>query len=156
VLAEYLVGGLSRSRVRLLAARVLAADQVADGGTFVDTFRLLHRGHGFSTQTAFQIAMRVHRGGGFMKDQVYLKGLARLLRYLADDGALTPLYVGKVGLDHVKDIEELLWRRVLQPPALEPRYLETSGSQEKLKALREGASVLDLVPKEEEWTSVSS
>jgi uncharacterized protein (TIGR02421 family) len=156
VMAEYLVGGLSHGRLRLLAARVLASDWCADRGTFVDTFRLLHREYGFTPHTAFQIAMRVHRGGGFVKDQVYLKGLARLLRYLETDGALQPLWVGKIGLDHVKAVEELLWRDVLRQPALEPRYLETSDARRKLESLHGGVSVLDLVSKEEEWRSASS
>lgn len=155
VLAEFLVGSLGPHRLRLLAARVLAADCCARGATFVDTFRFLSGEHGFRPRTAFQVAMRVHRGGGHVKDQVYLKGLARLLRYLAADGALQPLYVGKVGMDHVKTVEELLWRDVLEPPALEPRFLHTSTARRKLKALRKGVSVLDLVPKEEEWRSAS-
>src|SRR5690606_7710937 len=41
VLSEYLVGGLDRLRMRLLAARVIAAHSVEEGATFIDTFRLL-------------------------------------------------------------------------------------------------------------------
>jgi uncharacterized protein (TIGR02421 family) len=156
VLAEFLVGGLSHARLRLLAARVLVSDRCMRGATFVDAFRMLHREHGFSPRTAFQVTMRVYRGGGFVKDQLYLKGLAQLLRYLGADGALRPLWVGKIGFDHVPVVEELLWRGVLEPPRLKPRYLEMNGAREKLESLRKGISVLDLISKEEEWRSASS
>ena len=56
VLAEYLVGGLTRPRLRLLAARVLAAQSVTDGASFVDCFRQLE-GQGFDQRTAFGIAV---------------------------------------------------------------------------------------------------
>src|SRR5690606_5401676 len=48
VLAEYLAGGLDRTRMRLLAARVIAARSVEDGASFVDTFRLLCDEHGYT------------------------------------------------------------------------------------------------------------
>ena len=38
VLAEYLVGGLSRFRMRVLAARVVGAHLMLDGASFIDTF----------------------------------------------------------------------------------------------------------------------
>ncbi len=75
MLAEYLVGGLSRPRLRLLAARVLATRHMIDGATFVDTFRELDGLYGFDRRTAFTIAMRIYRGGGLTKDAVYLRGL---------------------------------------------------------------------------------
>jgi uncharacterized protein (TIGR02421 family) len=148
VVAEYLVGGLSRTRLRLLAARVLACALCTDGTGFLDTFRVLHGEHGFSARTAYQVTMRVYRGGGFVKDHLYLKGLARLLHYLGSGGSLEPLWVGKFGFDHVPIIEELLWRGVLKPPSLKPRYLDMDGPRQRLEPLRTGVSVLDLISKE--------
>jgi hypothetical protein len=43
VLAEYLADGLDASRMRVLAARVVAAHSVEHGATFTDTFRMLTR-----------------------------------------------------------------------------------------------------------------
>ncbi len=88
VLAEYLVGGLSRPRLRLLAARVVAAAHMIDGATFVETFRELDRTHGFSQRTAFVVTMRTYRGGGLTKDAVYLRGLRQILDYLGNGGRL--------------------------------------------------------------------
>src|SRR5690606_3852898 len=42
ILAEFLVGGLTRNRLRTLAGRVLAVNAVVQGASFVETFRLLH------------------------------------------------------------------------------------------------------------------
>ncbi len=96
VLAEYLVGGLTESRLRTLAARVVAAAAVSGGSEFVDTFRLLNDGYGVPAPGAFQVATRVHRGGGFVKDAVYLRGLQRVVEYLGDGGRLDTLLVGKI------------------------------------------------------------
>ena len=145
VLSEYLVGGFSRPRLRLLAARVLAVHRMVEGADFVEVFRELDRAHDFAQRTAFTIAMRVFRGGGLTKDAVYLRGLVGLLRYLREGGALEPLLVGKLGAEHIPIIEELQWRKVLVPPPLRPRYLEDAGAAERLASIRNGVTVLDLV-----------
>src|SRR5690606_17407786 len=84
VLSEHLVDGLDTSRLRLLAARVVAVRSVIDGADFVETYRLLAEEHDVDPTTAFTVAMRVHRGGGLTKDAVYLRGLVRLLGYLGE------------------------------------------------------------------------
>lgn len=145
VLSEYLVGGFSRPRLRLLAARALAVHRMVEGADFVEVFRELDRAHDFAQRTAFTIAMRVFRGGGLTKDLVYLRGLVGVLAYLREGGALEPLLVGKLGPDHVPIIEELQWRKVLVPPPLRPRYLDNAGAVRRLADLRRGVSVLDLV-----------
>lgn len=145
VLAEYLVGGLSSSRLRLLAARVVAVDRLVRGASFVDVFRELRHTHGFGRQTAFTVTMRVYRGGGFTKDAVYLRGLRNLLDYLKEGGATEPLFVGKINFPHVPLIQELQWRQTLQPAPLLPRYLSSAQAPERLERLRNGLSVLDLI-----------
>ena len=145
VLAEYLVGGLSRPRLRTLAGRVLAVDSLVRGADFVETFRLLVKEHGFAHAQAFTIAMRVHRGGGLTKDLVYLRGLLELLDHLAAGGELEILLLGKFALRQVPWIEELRWRRVLHPPVLRPAYLETAACRECLCKLRQGLDLKRLV-----------
>jgi uncharacterized protein (TIGR02421 family) len=145
VLSEYLVGGFSRPRVRLLAARALAVRRMVEGADFVEVFRELDRAYDFAQRTAFTVAMRVFRGGGLTKDAAYLRGLVDLLTYLREGGALEPLLLGKLGADHVPIIEELQWRKVLVPPPLRPRYLDDPEAAQRLADVRNGASVLDLV-----------
>jgi uncharacterized protein (TIGR02421 family) len=145
VLAEYLVGGLSRPRIRLLAGRVVAVRAMLDGASFVETFRMLAREHRFDQRTAFLATMRVYRGGGLTKDAVYLRGLCELLDYLAGGGELEPLYVGKIAVDHVPIIQELRYREVLKPPPLRPRYLEAPGAAERLERARVGLTLLQVI-----------
>src|SRR4029078_535897 len=145
VLAEYLVGGLSRSRLRVLAARVVGAHHMLNGASFIDTFRTLDRNYEFSQRTAYTVAMRLYRGGGFTKDAVYLRGLFQILRYWREGGELEPLFIRKVASAHLPMIPELTMRAIIKPPALRPRYLETAGAQKKLERLRGGLKVLELV-----------
>lgn len=145
VFAEYLVGGLTRRRIRLLAARVHAVRRVVEGADFMETFTELDRTYDFDRKTAFGITVRVFRGGGLTKDAVYLQGLVDLLAYLKDGGKIEPLLVGKMALEHIPLIEELLWRQVLKPPPLRPRYLDFPEAAERLDRARAGMSVLDLV-----------
>ena len=145
VLAEHLVGGLSPTRMRLLAGRVLAAHCLIAGASFVETFRELHEGFGFNQRTAFTATIRIYRGGGFIKDAVYLRGLVKLLHYLEKDGELEPLFVGKIATDHIPIIRELQYRHVLQPAPLRPRYMENSHISEKLIHLKKGLTPLNLI-----------
>jgi uncharacterized protein (TIGR02421 family) len=145
VLAEYLVGGLSRQRMRILAARVVAAHHMLEGAPFIDTFRVLNRNLVFSQRTAYTIAMRTYRGGGLTKDAVYLRGLLQILRYLREGGDLEPLFVGKVASAHLPLIAELRARGVIQPPILRPRYLENPKALLRLERLRAGRKLLELL-----------
>jgi len=145
VLAEYLCGELLASRLRLLAGRVLAVDMITTGADFVECFKNLQQDLGFAHRTAFEISMRVYRGGGYTKDLVYLRGLSQLLRYLKEGHALEPLYLGKISHDYLDFIEELQWREILKKPCLRPRYLNTEAIHDRLKDLRKGLSVLDLI-----------
>ncbi len=145
VFAEYLVGGLSSSRMRLLGGRVVAADAVIGGAQFQDTFRLLRAEHGFTPGTAFRVAERVHQGGGYTRDLIYLRGLFRLLEYLANGGALEPLYVGKMAQGHIDAIRELRDRGVLGDPPLTPRFLLEEGAARRLERAKQGLRPVDLV-----------
>ena len=145
VLAEYLVGGLSRPRLRLLAARVLATRHMIDGATFVDTYRQLESLYGFDRRTAFTVAMRIYRGGGLTKDAVYLRGLCQMLKYLGNNGEFGTLLVGKIASDHISIVRELQWRKVLREPPLTPRYMEMPEALARLQDVRGGMTTLDLI-----------
>ncbi len=144
VLAEYLAGGLSRPRLRLLAGRVVAARYLLGGATFGECFGELWRTHGFSRRTAFGMTVRTYRGGGLTKDAVYLRGLRQALAHFAGGGELEPLLVGKIAARHVPLIRELQWRGVLRPAPIRPRYLDDPMAQARLERLRGGLSVLEL------------
>ena len=144
VLAEYLTGGLDPRRLRVLAARVVAVGHMLDGAGFLDIFELLRAEHQMPARTAWSIAIRVVVGGGSVKDAIYLRGITRILEALAEGSSLDVLFVGKLALDHIPLIQDLLDREVLQPPWVRPRWLDVPGAQDRLDRLREGASVIDL------------
>jgi uncharacterized protein (TIGR02421 family) len=145
VFAEYLAGGLTVVRMRTLAARVVAADALIRGASFVEVFRLLQERHELGVRLSWQVTMRVFRGGGFVKDAVYLRGLQSVLDYLAEGGHLETLLVGKLATDHAPVIEELQRRRVLNPSPLRPAYLDDPDGQARLDKARLGLTLEDLV-----------
>ncbi len=144
VLSEYLVGGLSSGRMRMLAARVVATDQMIRGVPFCDAFQELVDKHAFDPRAAYTTTLRVFRGGGLTKDAVYLRGLVEILQYIAKGGDLEPLLVGKLAADHIPIVRELLLRGVLRGPLLRPRFLEHPLASERIARLRGGCTVLDL------------
>jgi len=145
VLAEYLTGGLTGPRLRILAARVLAANMITEGAGFTEVFHELDDTYGFRQRTAFNITLRIFRGGGLLKDMVYLRGLIRLLEYLGSGGAFEPLLLGKFGADHLPIIRELQWRKVLSAPSLKPRYLDNPEVTARLETVCRGITLQDLV-----------
>lgn len=145
VLAEYLSGGMTVSRLRLLAARVCAVAGMLDGASFVDTFSMLHREQGFSDRNAFNTALRVHRGGGLAKDAIYLRGLLELLDHLSRGGALDAFWMGKIASSHLSVMQELSLRGLLKPPKIMPQFLDLPGADQRLARLKTGLSPLDLI-----------
>ena len=144
VLSEYLVGGLSRARMRLLAARVVAVKMLLDGATFAETYQVLQHTYAFTPRLAYTITMRVFRGGGLTKDLVYLRGLMEILTHLGSGGKLQPLLIGKIAAEHLPLMNELRHRHVLRDPPLRPRYLDEPHVADRLERLAGGLSVLDL------------
>ena len=144
VLSEYLCGGLTRSRMRLLAARVVAAHMVEESATFIDTFRVLHRQFGIAQRGAFTVASRAYRGGGLTKDAVYLRGLVSVIELIRNTKSLEYLFCGKVAAHHLPIVDELRLRGVLKPSPFRPRVLDEPDAAIRLQRLHEGATVLDL------------
>ncbi len=149
VLAEFLAGGLTRTRLRLIAARAVGVHEMIAGRPFANTYALLHEEHGYSPRQAFTIAMRIYRGGGLTKDAVYLcGGLINLLKYLSGDHDLEELYIGKIREDYIPVVQELIHRHILEPPPLRPRYIvDPSFEFERKRArLKQGLNIFNLVP----------
>lgn len=143
VFAEYLCGGLNSGRLRTLAARVVAVHQMVAGHSFIDTFFLLTDKYHFSQEHAFSITMRTYRGGGLTKDAIYLKGLISLMEYIQEGNDVMPLLIGKIRQDYLPIIDELTYRKLLNPIPITPRYLGKQ-YQEKIKKIEKNFSVFNL------------
>ncbi len=137
VLAEYLSGSLTKTRLRILAGRVVAADCISRGADFMETFERLFKDFGFPDRTAYDITARIFRGGGLIKDAIYLRGLIGLIQYIKDGGDLELLFVGKIGLQHIPFVEELIHREILHKPVLIPRFLKSEEGLKRLRKLKE-------------------
>lgn len=143
VLSEYIVGGLNNNRLRIIAARVIAVQHMLLGNSFTECFTLLVDQFGFRPESAFQIVMRVYRGGGLTKDALYLKGIMELIQYLHEGHNVHLLMMGKIRKDYLPIIKDLLQREILIPPAITPRYLFPE-YLEKWKEVKTKASIFKL------------
>jgi uncharacterized protein (TIGR02421 family) len=145
VLAEFATGGLDPLRLRLLAARVIAVDRLLCGAGFLDIFDELRRKHSFAPRTAWGVTLRVARDGGLTKDVIYLRGISRVLEFVSERKTVEPLLVGKLALDHVPLIQELIERQILRPAWIRPRWTEGPQAEERLARAYNGMRVQDLV-----------
>lgn len=116
VFSEYMSGNLTINRLKELAYRVLAVDSLAKGYSFSRTFRMLHNGYDLDREQAFYIAVRVHRGGGFTKDYLYLTGLKKIYDYHQSGKDLGLLLTGKVSIEFVEEIEYMIKNRTASYP----------------------------------------
>jgi uncharacterized protein (TIGR02421 family) len=145
VLTEYLIGGLDPLRMRLLAARVVVAYERMKHTPFKDAFALLTEQHSFQARTAFNTVARIYQAGGFTKDLIYLRGFIRIWQHLQQGGSLEPLLMGKIAEKHIDIVQALRERRILQPPAIHPRYWFDDTVQQRLNEFRNTTKVEEIV-----------
>lgn len=118
---EERAGALDAHRMRVLAARVIATDRMHSGAIFGETARQLHRAHGFSAEVAVLITERAYRGGGVARDAGYLYGYLRVRGALArGDATVDALRNGRIGLEDLPAIAELVDRGLARKPAFRP------------------------------------
>ena len=145
VLAEYLAGGMTAVRLRLIGARVLACQAMLDGADFTETFRVLQDDFGIDGHSAFNATLRVYRGGGFAKDAIYLRGVLQVLSHLSRGGSLTPFWIGKISATHFGIVQELSLRGLLRAPRLEPAFLSSDPARPRLKKAMAGMAPIDMI-----------
>ncbi|BAO77286.1 flavohemoglobin expression-modulating QEGLA motif protein [Winogradskyella sp. PG-2] len=107
VYSEFMSGCLTIERLKELAFRVIAVDSLNKGYSFSDTFHLLHSQHKMNRDKAFGITLRVHRGGGFTKDHLYLRGLKKIYKRAQKGKDLGVLLTGKVTMDYIPTIKKI-------------------------------------------------
>lgn len=107
VYAEYMSGCLTITRLKELAYRVIATGSLAKGYSFSATFDLLYNQYKLNRDKSYSITQRVHRGGGFTKDYLYLTGLRKIYNYAQEGGDLDILLTGKMSMDYVAIVKKL-------------------------------------------------
>ncbi len=122
ILNEYHSGNLPLRRLKRLALRVLAVREMLKVGDFRHTFHFLYEDKKMPANEAFSLAVRVHRGNGFTKDYLYLRGVSEALS-LSELADITGLYVGKTGFQYLGVINDLIAREIVSSPKYIPEYL---------------------------------
>lgn len=140
VYSEFMSGCLTLERLKELSFRVIAVDSLHKGYSFSDTFDMLHRHHKLNRDKAFAITLRVHRGGGFTKDHLYLSGLRHVFNFAQDDNAdLGALLKGKVSLEYLDTIYRMEELGLSTPPIhFTDAYLENNNTNKNLEFILKG------------------
>jgi uncharacterized protein (TIGR02421 family) len=133
VYSEFMSGCLTIERLKELAFRVIAVDSLNKGYSFSDTFHLLHNQHKLNRDKVFVITLRVHRGGGFTKDHLYLRGLRNIYKYAKEENDLGVLLTGKVSQEYIPTINKLQnLGLAVQPKYITDAYLSNNNSNPNL------------------------
>lgn len=127
ILNEYQSGNMSLKRLKGLALRVLAVDEMLKYRSFQHTFSYLLEEHRMDSEEAFKLSVRVHRGGGFTKDYLYLNGVSQALN-LYEQEDISNLYIGKTGFSQLPIINEMIERQLIDPPVYVPESLKSPQS----------------------------
>ena len=122
---------LTVKRLKELAYRVIAVDSLAKGYDFSKTFRLLHNQFDLEREQAFYISLRVHRGGGFTKDYLYLTGLKKIYDRYREGKELGLLLTGKVSLEYIDQIRSLADRGLAAPPKFLTDAYQVNSNRDK-------------------------
>ena len=136
VLGEYLAGYLPADRLRILAARVVAAHMAVGEEKGAEIYSCLVDEHGIRSKDAFDTAVRAKRGGGLTKDALYLKGLEELIAYLSHDDEFEILFLGKFGLKQLPSLQKLIDQGILHRPELLPAYYNDEAARQRLAQAR--------------------
>lgn len=120
---EEQTGNTSEEMMRDYAARVIAVDSVCQGLNFRQTFGRL-KSYDLTDDQAWNLAVRAHRGGGYIKDHVYLDGNRKVKDFVETDGDFKTLYVGKVGIEDLPLVRKLVGEGTLREAKYIPRFVE--------------------------------
>jgi uncharacterized protein (TIGR02421 family) len=121
--SEHISGVQDVNTLRSYAGRVIAVDSVAKEEPFKDTYgKLIAKS--FTEEDAWNLSLRAHRGGGYIKDHVYLRGYLEVEKFVKLEGGIRSLYVGKIGVKDVDLCTELKEKGILNPPKYLPDFLK--------------------------------
>ncbi len=123
---EHKTGNTSPELMRDYAGRVIAVDSLCNGLSFRECFKILTKNYDLSDEHAWNLTVRAYRGGGYVKDHVYLEGYYKIKAFADTGGDLRMLYVGKFGIEDLPLVRELLDEGILKKPEHLPSFLQES------------------------------
>lgn len=116
ILSEYLSDNLTIKRLKILALRVVAVQSMIKEKSFRKSFSLLKEEYGASNDIAFAVCSRIYRGGGFVKDYLYLQGFHKMLNAYENEPNFNLLFAGKTSIDYLPQISRLIDNGILHKP----------------------------------------
>jgi uncharacterized protein (TIGR02421 family) len=116
ILSEYLSDNLTIKRLKILALRVVAVQSMIKEKSFRKSFLLLKEEYGASNDIAFAVCSRIYRGGGFVKDYLYLQGFHKMLNAFEHESNFNMLFAGKTSIDYLPQISRLIDKGIIQKP----------------------------------------
>jgi len=122
--AEEITFNLSNNKMIDYASRVIAVDSALKGLSFRETFNRLKE-YKLSDEFAWNVTIRAHSGGGYLKDHVYLEGYLKIKKFAENNGDFKTLFLGKIGLEDLPLIKELLNQGILKPAKQIPDFYNT-------------------------------
>ena len=106
------------------AGRIIAADSMCNGDSFYKVYEKLMDTTVLTPEQAYQITIRAFRGGGYLKDIIYLGGLCLLEEFTERGGRVKNLFMGKIGLQRLEKVEKLIQEEKLNAPKIDPWFLD--------------------------------
>ncbi len=121
---EEKTGNLDNELLRDYAGRVFSVYSVIKGYDFRDCFEWL-KGFGFSDEQAWRLTIRAYRGGGFVKDHIYLKGYLEVKDFGNKENifAFKTLFAGKFGIKEFPLIRDLMKKNIVKPARFIPYFI---------------------------------
>lgn len=132
VLTEIITLRSTPSRLYKLINRVRAVTLAEDGANFIEVYEYL-RSKELSEEDSYVIASRVFRGSTptgapFTKDISYMKGFVQTYNFMrlavsqSKLDKLPLLFVGKIQLEDIKTIDQLIAEGIVVPPKFVPPH----------------------------------
>lgn len=119
IISESSVNPAREFRKQTLFARVVTADSALQMLSFSEAYERL-RDLKLSASNAYNVVLGTYRGGGYLKDSLYLQGALAVNALLEAGEDLTPLFAGKTGIRHIPEAKLLMRAGLLQQPAVIP------------------------------------
>jgi hypothetical protein len=116
-----------------LALRVVAVQSMIKEKSFRKSFSLLKEEYGASNDIAFSVCSRIYRGGGFVKDYLYMQGFHRMLNAYENEPNFNLLFAGKTSVDYLPQISRLIDRGILHKPQYVSNIFQNPTSLSEIK-----------------------
>ncbi|RME23215.1 MAG: DUF1704 domain-containing protein, partial [Deltaproteobacteria bacterium] len=152
VFCEFAAGVLVPARLRRLCARVVAVDMMLGGASFSDTFNHLVQRARFAPADAFDMALRVFRGGGFTKDWLYLADVERMLTEAVVPDRFRAFFSAKLDFSVIDELDVYEQKGWIAPSTFLPLWAGQADDRlaRAARMLEKGLPLTDVLCKSKE------